>query len=305
MLKHFLNLRLFGEGADGGDGAGEGQAGGEEIAIDARIPERAREDFKAAVRKNSPQQEESTPANVEKPEHVPFSELIKSDEYKEEHQAYMDKTIGDRLKHYKGLEAQAEKMRSGLSIVANKYGLDPSSENFLDELNEKLNSDNSYYESYAMEHNISPEDAKELLTLRQQSADAKRQQAINEQEARKQAALSALQANADRTKQVYPSFDLETEMQNPKFVQLCASTQGDVLAAYRVIHHEELLQQAGQQASIRAQQQVANAVAANKARPIENGLSSQQSTSMTTDWSKASLEEIRAYAESQRRLARK
>ncbi len=313
MLKlKWLNLQLFGEGGDGGSSAGgEGEGGnpGENMDvandIPAHIPERARKMYEKAMAKTRPSSSQPTTqaeAEVQPTEHVAYTDLIKSDEYKEEHKAYMDKAIGDRLKKYKGLEESSKKMSDALSIVATKYGLDVTADNFLDTLSQKISEDTSYYEDYAMEHDISTKEAKEILDLRREvaqnkaiKAEAERQQRMNEQ-------LTLLRQSAERTKAVYPSFDLDVEMQNERFRTLCAATQGDTLAAYRAVHHDEIMRAQGMAASRAAQQQMANTVAANKSRPLENGLSSQASAVVQTDWSKASLADIRKYADEQRRL---
>lgn len=317
MLEYLLDLQLFGEGGDGGDGAADGGAAGAEAVgtgedIPAHIPERARETYRKAMAKNQPkvepQPQPTNEAPVESSKHVSYQDLIKSDEYKDEHKAYMDKTISDRLKKYKGIEESNKKMNDALSKVAIKYGLDAASETFLDDLSNKISEDNSYYEDYAMEHDIGVNEAKEILDLKQQVALQKQEEnrrAMAEAELQKeqqmQEQLNLLRQNAERTKAVYPSFDLDTEMQNERFRVLCAATQGDTLAAYRVIHHDELMKAQGQVMAKQANQAAANAVKANMARPIENGLSSQASTVTTTDWSKASLSDIRKQAAEWRR----
>lgn len=311
MLRRFLNLQLFGEGGDGG-ATGEGDGGVTGEAMDAelsRIPERARETYKKARAKHQPTNEVSEqPTPAEKPNHLSYQDLIKSDEYKEEHKAYMDKTIADRFKKYKGIEESNKKMTDALSVVANKYGIDASSETFLDDLVGKIAHDDSYYEDYAMEHDISVEDAKEILDLKNEVArnkaeEKKRAEAEAEYEKQQQfqAEINALKQSAERTKAMYPSFDLDAEMQNEKFRVLCAATHGDTLAAYRAMHHDELMNAQSQVIAQQAHQQAANTVYANKSRPIENGLSSQAATVTQTNWKGASLADIRKQAEIWRR----
>lgn len=310
-MREYLDLQLFGDGGDGGSaGEGTGEIIGETDEL-ARIPERARATYQRALAKHKPAEvaTQQTTAEEDKPSHVPFKELIKSDEYKEEHKAYMDNAIQDRFKKYKGIEESNKKMSDALGIVANKYGLDVTSEDFLDQLTSKISEDKSYYEEYAMEHDISVDEAKEILDLRkevalqkqkdamrvQAEADYERQQKLNEE-------MALLQASAERTKAIYPSFDLEAEMQNEKFRMLCAATHHDTLAAYRAIHMDELMNAQSYVMAQQANQQAANAIAANKSRPIENGLSSQAATITQTNWKGASLDEIRKYAAEQRRL---
>lgn len=315
MLKIRFNLQFFGEGGDGAS-AGEGAEGGMEEAMDAelaRIPQRARETYKRARAKTMPTQptevpEQPTPAEEEPKAHVSYHDLIKSDEYKEEHKAYMDKTISERLKKYKGIEESNKKMSDALTKVATKYGIDASSDTFLDDLVGRIDKDDSYYEDYAMEHDISVDDAKEILSLKNEVAKNKAEEkrraeaeAEFQREQQMQAEIDALRRNAEQTKSIYPSFNLEAEMQDEKFRVLCAATHGDTLAAYRAVHHNELMNAQSQAITLQAQQQVANTVNANKARPIENGLSSQAATVTETNWKNASLADIRKQADIWRR----
>ena len=301
---YLLDLQLFGEGGDGGDAAGDSGESTSGDEIPALIPERARGAYKKALEANKPKQAPTQPAEDAKPAHVSYADLIKSDEYKDEHKAYMDKTISDRLKKYKGMEEQNGKMANALNTVAMKYGLDAASETFLDELTAKINEDDSYIEDYAMDHNLSNEEARRSLEMQRKinQYEAERQQ--QEVMAQQQEAMRELLQSAERTKSVYPNFDLDTEMQNEAFRNLCAVTHGDTLAAYRTIHHDELMRAQGMQSAQIASQQIANSVAANKSRPIENGLSSQASAITTTDFSRMNLSQLRAWAEEQRRMQR-
>lgn len=308
MLDFFkkLNLQLFGEGGDGG-AAGEGAVGSEAtgVEIPSAIPERARERYQKAVAKNAPTEPktqtttETTPSEGEKKS---YADLIKSDEYKDEHNAYMKKTIEDRMKKYKGIEEQNSAMLGILETVASKYGVKGDSETFLADLAQKIEADDSYYEGYAMEHDISPEEARKMVTLERKVKEAEAREAeMRKQEAMRQQ-MQALQANAERTKQRFPSFDLNAEMQNEKFRRLCAVNNGDTTAAYMACHWEQLVPGMVQTASQQIAAQTAQAVAANKARPTENGVSGQAAAVQTQqDFRNMSLEQLRAYAAEQKR----
>ena len=315
MLK-YLNLQLFGEGGDGGPSSAEGSGStdsavvnndgaGEEIP--AFIPEKAKDIYRKAMKKSAPKaaevKEESKPP-IQQSSHVPFEELIKSDEYKEEHKAYMDKTIQNRLKKYKDIEAKDSKMSEVLSVVAQKYNLDPSAEDYLDKLAEAVNTDDAYIENYAIEHNISNEEARERINMQRKLESYEAEKKAREEEEAKNYRTQRLFEAAARCKAVYPDFDLDTEMQNERFVRLCQATNEDVLAAYRVVHHDELMQRQGLAISQKASQQIANAVASNASRPIENGLSSQASAVVKTDFRQMNLAQIRAYADAQRNARR-
>lgn len=309
-----LNLQLFGEGGgDGGDGS-SASASGEALGVNsgennipASIPEKAKKYYKKAMEKSTPMK----PSEVTQPtseaqatEKLSYADLIKSDDYREEHKAYMDKTIGDRFKKYKGLEESYGKAKATLDIVANKYGVNPDDENFLEVLNQKIEEDDSYYENYAMEHDISTEEARKIVTMERKVAqiEAQKQEAEKQEQMRQQIML--LRQNAEKTKARFPDFDLDTEMQNEKFRRLCAVNNGDTTSAYMACHWNEIIPAQVQLASRQAQIQTAQAVASNKARPIENGLSSSAPSVVNQDFKGMSLAELRAYADEQRRKGR-
>jgi len=316
MNEFLLNLQLFGEGGDGGSGGATASSGesagvesGEKKEIPASIPEKAHKYFQKAMDKlpkaQTPSEEVQTTSEPQTTEKMSYADLIKSDDYKEEHKAYMDKTISDRLKKYKGLEADYGKAKSTLEIVANKYGVNPNDENFLEVLNQKIEADDSYYENYAMEHDISTDEARRIVTMERRlaQADAEKEAQAKQEAMRQQIML--LRQNAEKTKAQFPNFDLDAEMQNEKFRRLCAVNNGDTTSAYMACHWNEILPATVQMASKQVQEQTAKAVASNKSRPIENGLSSVAPSVVKQDFKGMSLAEIRAYADEQRRSGRK
>ena len=309
-----LNLQLFGEGGgDGGDGS-SASATGEVLGVNsgendipASIPEKAKKYFKKAMEKGTPMKpsevtQTTNETQAQTTEKLSYADLIKSDDYKEEHKAYMDKTIGDRLKKYKGLEESYGKAKATLDIVANKYGVNPDDENFLEVLNQKIEADDSYYENYAMEHDISTEEARKIVTMERKVAQIEAQKAEAEKQEQMRQQIMLLRQNAEKTKARFPQFDLDTEMQNEKFRRLCAVNNGDTTSAYMACHWNEIIPAQVQLASQQAQIQTAQAVASNKARPIENGLSSSAPSVVKQDFKGMSLEQIRAYADEQRRM---
>ena len=320
MLKKLLfNLQLFADGGgDGGDGGSASASAGEALGnndsgedkILASIPEKAKKYYQKAMQKSSGSTTDASTQNSDNgqatndqstTEKLSYADLIKSDDYKDEHKAYMDKTIGDRLKKYKGIEESLGKHKALLDTVANKYGVNPDDENFLEVLAERIDADDSYYENYAMEHDISTEEARRIVTMERKAAqfDAQREAMEKQEQMRQQ--IMVLRQNAEKTKAQFPDFDLETEMQDERFRRLCAANNGDTTAAYMACHWNEILPATVQMASRQIQSQTAQAVASNKARPIENGLSSQAPSVVQQDFRNMSLADIRKYADEQRR----
>ena len=321
MLKELmLNLQLFADGGgDGGDGgsssASVGEAvGGEESGekkIPDLIPERARKNYQKAMEKHSgsttgastQNSDNAQTTNEQKSttEKIPYADLIKSDEYKDEHKAYMDKTIGDRLKKFKGMEENLGKHKAILDTVAYKYGVNPDDENFLEVLAEKIEADDSYYENYAMEHDISTDEARRIVTMERKAAQYDSQRQGMERQEQMRQHIMVLRQNAEKTKAQFPQFDLDVEFQDERFRRLCAANNGDTTAAFIACHYPEIISNTVQMASKQIQNQTAQAVASNKARPIENGLSSSAPSVVQQDFRNMNLQDIRKYAEEQRR----
>ena len=319
LKKLLLNLQLFADGGgDGGDGgsasASVGEALGQEHSGEnkelASIPEKARKYYQKAMEKTKGSTTEvkaNADDNVQTTneqtttEDLSYADLIKSDKYKEEHEAYLKKTINERLKKYKGIEESLGKHKAMLDTVALKYGVNPEDENFLDTLAQKIEEDDSYYEQYAMEHDIDTQEARKIVTMERKAAqfDAQKEQMEKQEQMRQH--IMVLRQNAEKTKAQFPSFDLETEMQDERFRRLCAANNGDTTAAFMACHYNEIISNTVQMASRQIKNQTAQAVASNQARPIENGISSQAPSVVQNDFRNMKLADLRKYAEEQRR----
>lgn len=315
MLKRvWFNLQMFADGGDGGDGGTAGAFGesgaenqsGEDV-VKASIPEKAKKYYEKAVGK---QEKKSKPtandaSTVEKQttaeERIPYAELIKSDGYKEEHQAYMEKTIGERLKKFKGMEDTLGKHREVLEVVAGKYGIDPSAENFLEVLDKKIREDDSYYEAYAMEHEVTTDEARKIVTMERKVAKMEAEKKEREQREAMQRQVMILRQNAEKTKAQFPQFDLDAEMQDERFRKLCAVNNGDTTAAYMACHWQDVIPATVKVASERIQAQTAQAIASNRARPMENGLNAVAPAVVKEDFSSMNLQQLRNWAAEQRR----
>ena len=306
-----LNLQFFADGGDGGDG---GSASSESVnnegtgedKILASIPEKARKYYQKSTEKTTDSTKKTSDDTAQTTnesgttEKKSFADLIKG-EYKEEHKAYMDKVIGERLKKYKGIEEDLGTYKGMLDVVANKYGVNPNDENYLEVLKDKIDADDSYYENYALEHNISNEEARKIVTMERKVAEYDALQEKQKQEEQARAQIMRLRQNAENTKAQFPNFDLDSEMKDERFRRLCAANNGDTTAAYMACHWNEILPATVRMASQQIQTQTANAVASNKSRPVESGLTSSAPSVVQNDFRNMNLQQLRAYAEEQRR----
>ena len=131
--------------------------------------------------------------------------------------------------------------------------------------------------------------------MEKENAELKRQ--MQEQAAQQNAAklYSAWMEQAEKAKQVYPSFDLRAEMQNPQFVDLLKSNV-DVRTAYEVLHKDEIIPAAMQFTAQKVEQKLTNKIIANGARPTENGIHSQSAAQVKSDVSQLTKEDRREIA---------
>lgn len=273
------DLQLFADGGAASGAAAGTDAGG--TGVSASVP-----GVQTGV--NSQQQtgnlvSDGTPvAEVQNPTEQPtnadanaeFEALIKG-KYKEQYNARVQDTVRKRLQ---GPAEAAEKYRSlkpALAILAENYGVQDASDT--DALVNAIMNDNSLMADAAMEHNMDTPQYRERLLEQMELKELRRKEGQ-----RKQYAVWDQQAKEAKLK--YPSLDLATEVKNPKFLELLDSNI-DVETAYLIIHQDDIISGAMAAAVRNATEKVSRSVAANGARPSENG-SDQGAATVKFDVSK-------------------
>jgi hypothetical protein len=296
-----INLQLFGEGAgDGGTGADGTTAEG----MLATSTKSARNNPLANVQYGI--QEETTPTAEVQTEtttendvvdlDAEFEELIKG-KYKEQYNKRTQDTVQKRLKATKEQVDRYNELTPTLEMLSKKYGVDATD---IKALNRAIEEDDSYYEEEAIEKGITVEQLKSIKKMERENADLKRQ--MQEQSVRDNAnkLYASWMNQAEAIKNVYPSFDLNVEMQNPKFTDLLKNNI-DIRTAYEVLHKDEIIPAAMQFTAKKVEQQMTNKIIANGSRPVENGINAQSSVVTKSDVSQLSKADR---AEIIRRVAR-
>jgi hypothetical protein len=301
-----LNLQLFAEGGAGAGDGGTAQGQGVTAGAASQQTKGAKSNPLADV-KYGIQPEESAPAaEVQKTTEVPteapvdlsaeFEELIKG-KFKDQYNARVQDTIQRRLKGSKETVDRYNALAPTLEIMAKKYGVDATD---AEALAKAIADDDSYFEQEALERGIPVKELKAIRKMEQENADLKRQ--MQEQQTKEKADKlysQWLQQEQD-TKKVYPSFNMQAEMQNPEFVNLLKANV-DVRTAYEVLHKDEIIPAAMQFTAKTVEQKIAKKIAANGARPNENGMGSQSAAVVKSDVSKLTKYDIDEVA---RRVAR-
>ena len=279
-----LNLQLFAEGA-GGTGAGAsdgGTAQGQGVTEAAALPQtKGVKNPLANVQYGI--QEEAPAAEVQKTTVAPdrnaeFKSLIKG-EYKDLYDAEVQNIVQNRLKGQKEIVDKYNALTPTLELMASKYGVDA---NDIEALTKAISDDDAYYEQEALDKGMTVKQLKEIKKMERENADLKAQMEEAQRQENGKKLYSQWMQQAEAAKQVYPSFDLRAEMENPKFVDLLRSNI-DVRTAYEVLHKDEIIPAAMQFTAKTVESKLAKSIAANGARPSENGMSSQSAAVVKSD----------------------
>ena len=278
-----LSLQVFAEGAGAGDG---GTAEGQGVTAGVASQQKAVNplaDVKYGI------QEEASIAKVqEEPTAVidrnaEFEKLIKG-EWKDEYDARVQDTIQKRLKSSKETVDKYNALTPTLEMLAKKYGVDIGD---IESLNKAIQEDDSYYEEEALEKGITVQQLKEIRKMERENAELKAQMEEAQRQENGKKLYATWMQQAEEAKKVYPSFDIQIEMNNPKFVDLLRSNI-DVRTAYEVLHKDEIIPAAMQFTAQAVESKLAKKIAANGVRPSENGMSSQSAAVVKSDVSQLS-----------------
>ena len=299
-----LNLQLFGEGAGTGGDGGTGDAGAKGVTGAAALPQTKgamknpladvkygiQEDAQAAsVQTKVTDADGTTAQTIDR--NAEFEKLIKG-EYKDLYDARVQDTVQKRLKSTKETVEKYEALSPMLEMLSKKYGVDASD---TAALNKAIEEDDSYYEEEAIERGITVQQLKEIRRMERENADLKKQMEEKSTRERADVLYQTWMNQSEQLKSVYPSFNLENELQNAKFVDLLKVPGVDVRTAYELIHKDEIIAGAMQFTAKTVEQKIANKIMANGARPTENGMSSQSAAVVKSDvsqLSKADRQEI-------------
>ena len=279
-----LNLQLFGEGAGAGEG---GTAEGQGVTGAAALPQTKGEKKNPLSNVKYGIQEEAPDAGVQKTatpdRNAEFEALIKG-EYKDLYDARVQDTVQKRLKGHKELEANYNALQPVRDLLSKKYGVDASD---IEALTKAMEEDDSYFEEEALEKGMTVKQLKEVKKMERENAELKAQMEEAQRQENGKKLYAAWMQQADETKKVYPSFNLEAEMNNPKFLDLLRSNI-DVRTAYEVLHKDDIIRGAMQFTAQTVESKLSKKIASNGARPSENGMSSQSAAVVKSDVSQLS-----------------
>lgn len=223
-----------------------------------------------------------------------YNDLING-EYKDLDQERFQQVFDRRFKQVKGMEADLAAQKPILDKLMARYGVQDVAE-----LDKALTEDTEYWERVAEEKGMTVEQYHAMQKLERENEELRaiRQRQIGQQQFQQQ--IDKWYQEAEAVKELYPSFDFKTEAQNPEFLSLLRSGN-TVEHAYKVLHFDELTQNAARVAAQTADAQAQARIKQKASRPSENGTSSQSAVIVKNDVSSLSRKDR---AEIARRVAR-
>lgn len=278
-----MDLQLFAEGAAGGTAAGDAgtAAGG--------TPAAAAPDAQTQTPGPDAQGQTETPE-----ERAKRFEAYKA-EFKAEINAERKKMIQDRLRKANGqnkaLTDQLTALRPMIDNIAKQYGVDPDDPAALVAAFEN---DDRNLEALAYKEGMSVDELRMRMQYERKNQALEAQ--LAEQERLRQ--FAAWDAEAQALQQIFPTFDLPTELENDGFVRMLDAGV-PMQTAYEVIHKDELIRGAMQYTAQETAKKVTNRVMANGARPAEAGLkngAAAVTTANINNMSRAQMEDAKRRA---------
>ena len=268
-----LNLRMF-----DGEGGGEGSAA---TGAEAAAPETT-----------EGQKAEQTPEEREKA----FNDMINGD-FRDLFDARMQKAIKERVGEVKQLQQQLQQQNDVIGLVAKKYGI---STDKMGDIREALESDDVFWEEAAADQGMTVDSYKKMVKLEAENEALHKAREEAERKNQKDAVFQKWDREAEELKRMYPQFDLQSEIQDKRFLDLMGAGI-DMRTIYETLHHDEILPALMQQTAKAATKQQAAAARSGQMRPAENGMSSRPAAQTVKDPAKMTKEERQEYA---RRAAR-
>lgn len=205
-----------------------------------------------------------------------YNDLING-EYKDLDQERFQQVFDRRFKEVKGMESNLAAQKPIIDKLMARYGVDDVAK-----LDKALTEDTEYWERVAEEKGMTVEQYHAMEKLKRENAElnAIRERQRGQQQYQQQ--IETWYKEAEKVKELYPSFDFKTETQNPEFLKLLR-TGNSVEHAYKVLHFDELTNNAARVAAQTADAQAQARMKAKASRPSENGTSSQSAAIVKSD----------------------
>lgn len=226
----------------------------------------------------------STTSNTLEERRKAYNDLING-EYKDLDQERFQQVFDRRFKQVKGIEAELASQKPIIDMLMSRYGVSD-----VTSLEKALNEDTEYWESVAEEHGMTVDQYHAMQRLKRENAELKAMRDRQLGQAQFQHQIDSWYGEAEKVKEIYPSFDFKKECENREFISLLRNGNS-VEHAYKVIHFDELTQNAARVAAQTADAQAQARIKSKTSRPSENGISSQSAAIVRNDVSSLTRKE--------------
>ena len=283
-MTNLFNLQLFAEGGEGGAAVTTTGTTADTAGSNQNPPT-------GTEGKTADNAETGTAAQVQSDPKEDFKSLIKG-KYKNEFNESVKQIVDKRFKASQAQEESLKKLMPALETLSEHYGLDASKVDF-EALANKIMTDNSLFEAEALEKGMDVNEFRRIKSLEKENARLLREQGEARAEAERQREFNEIVKQVPDVQQVYPSFDLGTELNNPDFFRLLQA-HVPVKTAYEVVHQNEIQPAVMQVVAQKTQEQLANSIQANSKRPNETTIGAG-TTDIGVDISKLTKKEFKEY----------
>lgn len=217
-----------------------------------------------------------------------FEKAIGKDgEFADLYQQGVDNAVKTRLARERArVEKTMAAQQPVLDLLMARYGTQD-----LGQLQEAINKDTSWLQSYADSRGISVEQARNQIALQAEVDAMKRRSAAEEGERRAQAQMELWGRQAQEVQAVYPEFDLQLAAQSEEFMSMLKSGV-NMRTAYEVANMETIKRAVAERATKDAEARLTANIQANGARPVEGGTSGQPGATVKMDPGKLTREEM-------------
>lgn len=218
----------------------------------------------------TPDENSSEPAEPKQADkRMSWDEIMADPEYKQAFDQQTNEIVRKRLKDNGDVQNTMQALKPAIEVLARKYGMSTDNLDFT-KLAEKIEGDSDYYMDIAMREGVDVETVMERD--KRDREQARQQQAANEaaEQAAINAHISSLIQQGEALKQVFPTFNLDTELKNPAFFRMTSpGVNIPVEDAYRVIHRKEIEAASAQVVAQRTAQNISATIQAGQSRPQE------------------------------------
>lgn len=212
-----------------------------------------------------------------------FERLIKG-EYKEQSltHVYRKLSAAGHQRKARTPRKSSAKIGTAFELIGKKYGVDA---NDIDGIAKALEGDGTFYESDAIANGMDTDVYMRVRRAEMNESAIRRQLELRERQDHAQQMYSEWRQDAEKIKNIYPSLDFDTEIQDENFMSLLRSGI-DVRTAYEVVHKDDIISGAMQFASKTVEKKLADKIAQTNRVPPRTGSGAAGAVNVKSDVSK-------------------